>query len=331
MTFPLAHETWFDSGSFPTDWGFAGERTTLLLLLAAVALTVAVRVVASFRNGVDVPWLARLAPWMPFAVRLHLAVSLVGMLSLGFWLSPAMDLQADVAGLLLGAVMALVAIGMATGWHARAAAWLLLAAGPVGMLEFGFWPVVQRIDLVGLALFVLVAGPGRWAADHERGAAREFTLAEAAWAIFALRVAAGVALIVVAFAEKLATPDLALSFLADHPELNVAAQIGIPLGDLEFARLAGSVEVLFGLLLISGALPQAIILIAGVPFNATLWFFGTTELVGHLPIYGAMLTIIVWGSDPVLRPLVSGVPWRIDGLAGRRPALRRGRFAGAPA
>ena len=52
------------------------------------------------------------------------------------------------------------------------------------------------------------------------------------------------------------------------------------------------------MLLISGALPQAIVLIAGVPFNATLWFFGTTELVGHLPIYGAMLAILVWGSDP---------------------------------
>lgn len=30
-----------------------------------------------------------------------------------------------------------------------------------------------------------------------------------------------------------------------------------------------------------------------------------TELVGHLPIYGAMLTILVWGSSPELRPLVS--------------------------
>jgi hypothetical protein len=82
------------------------------------------------------------------------------------------------------------------------------------------------------------------------------------------------------------------------------------MSDLEFARVAGCIEVLFGLLLISGALPQAIVLIAGVPFNATLWFFGNTELVGHLPVYGAMLVLLVWGSDPTLRPLVSGLPWR---------------------
>ena len=74
-------------------------------------------------------------------------------------------------------------------------------------------------------------------------------------AIWALKVAAGLALIVVAFAEELATPDMAVQFLADHPELNVAQQLGIGMSDLEFARLAGGIEVLFGLLLISCALP----------------------------------------------------------------------------
>jgi hypothetical protein len=308
---PLAHETWFEHGDYPTDWGFAGETTTVLLLAAAVVVTLIVRLLASWRDGVDVPFLARLAPYMPFAVRLHLAVSLVGLLSLGFYLSPAMDLEADLAGIVLGAVMALVAIGMATGWHTREAAWLLIAAGPIGMLEFGVWDVLQRIDLLGLAVFVLIVGPGRWSADAERGAApTELSLPAAATGIFALRVAAGLALIIVAFAEKLATPDLALAFLADHPHFNVAQEVGIGLSDLEFIRVAGAIEVLFGLLLISGALPQAIVLIAGVPFNATLWFFGNTELVGHLPVYGAMLTILVWGSDPRLRPLVSAFPRR---------------------
>jgi len=46
-------------------------------------------------------------------------------------------------------------------------------------------------------------------------------------------------------------------------------------------------------------------------------FFGNTELVGHLPIYGAMLVLLVYGSDPQLRPTVSLLwPWS------RRSALR---------
>jgi hypothetical protein len=333
MTLPLAHETWFDRGSYPTDWGFAGETLTLVLLAGAVLVTVLVRLLARSRPGVDVPALARLVPYMPFAIRIHLAVSMVGLLSLGYYLSPAMDLEADVAGILLGANMAVVAITMATGWKARWGAALLVAAGPIGMLEFGVWPVLQRIDLLGLAIYVLIAGPGRWSADHESGAAAEPALLDHARAIWALKVAAGLALIIVAFAEKLATPDLAVQFLADHPELNVVQQLGIDMSDLEFARFAGAVEVLFGLLLISGALPQAIILIAGIPFNATLWFFGTNELMGHLPIYGAMLAVLVYGSDPRLRPAVSALlPAGVrETLSARRRAPRPAARRAGPA
>ena len=332
---PFAHETWFHDAMPSMDWSFAFETLTLVFLALAVVATLGIRVAARFMPGVDVPVLARIVPFMPFAVRIHLAVSLVGLLSLGFYLSPAMDLQADVAGITLGAVMAVVAILMAIGWHARTAALILLAAGPIGMLEFGVSPVLQRVDLVGLAVFVLIIGSGRWSADFEMGRVRDASLIDAAKAIWALRVAAGLALIVVAFVEKLANPELALAFLQQHPELNVAQAIGLGMSDLEFIRMAGAVEVLFGLLLISGALPQAIILIAGVPFNATLWFFGNTELVGHLPIYGAMLVVLVYGSHPELRPAVSALwPWRTPSArsAATRPSAprRAGSTGGVP-
>lgn len=304
---PLAHETWFvpDPERFGLDWGFAGQAASLALLAAAVAIALAVRVLARYFPGVEVPFLWRLAPFMPFAMRIHLAVSLIGLLSLGFYLSPAMDLHADLAGLLLGAVMVVVAFGMVTGWHARAAAALLVIAGPIGMLEFGFSPVIQRVDMLGPALFVLLAGPGRWSADHERGAEVEPGDAALERGVWALRVAVGVALVVVAFAEKLANPELALAFLEQQPNFNVAQEIGLGMTDIQFVRLAGAIEVLFGLLLISGALPQAVVVIAGIPFNATLYFLGDVELMGHLPIYGTMLVLLVIGSDPRLRPLVS--------------------------
>jgi hypothetical protein len=317
---PLAHETWLTEDDVSTDWGFVGEGLTLGLLAAAVALTVAVRLLARVKPGVDVPVLARMAPFMPFAIRLHLAVSLIGLVSLGYYLSPAMDLAPDVAGILLGAVMVIVAVAMAVGFQVRAAAWLLVAAGPLGMLEFGVSPVIQRIDMLGPAVFLLFTGAGRWSAEYELGRVRDPSPEAIERAIWALRMAAGTALIVVAFVEKLAQPDLALEFLQHHPQFNVAQEVGIDMSDLEFARVAGAIEVLFGLLLISGALPQAIVLIAGIPFNATLWFFGNLELVGHLPVYGTMLVLLVYGSHPELRPRVSRLwPWRRAGLAPSAP------------
>ena len=300
----IAHETWFVDEP-PADWSFAFESATLALLGLALVVTLAVRVIASRFPGVDIPFLARMAPYMPFAVRIHLAVSLVGLLSLGFYLSPAMDLEADVAGFLLGAVMIVVAVTMATGWHAREGALLLVAAGPIGMLEFGVSPVLQRVDMLGLALFVLLTGPGRWSADFELRRVTDPSPDAQARAIWALRLAVGTALIVVAFVEKLANPEMALHFLAEYPHFNVAQEIGLGMSDLEFTRLAGAIEVLFGLLIISGALPQAIVVIAGIPFNTTLYFFGNMELVGHLPVYGAMLVLLVYSSDPRLRPRVS--------------------------
>src|SRR5688500_13795621 len=127
MTAPLAHETWFVEDIVAADWSNVTETVTLAALIGAVVVALLWRFAGTLWPGVDIPFLGRLAPYMPFVVRIHLAVSLIGLLSLGFYLSPAMDLQFDLAGVLLGAVMVVVAVLMVAGWHSRAAALLLLA------------------------------------------------------------------------------------------------------------------------------------------------------------------------------------------------------------
>lgn len=310
---PLAHETWFLDQPHNYDWSFLTQTATLTLLAVAVLLTIVIRVVNHFWDGVDVPVVGNLAPWVSFAIRIHLAMSLLGLLSLGVFFSPAMDLQNNVIGIVLGTVMAVTAISMATGFKVRYAAWLIVASGLLGMIEFGVPPILQRIDLLGLAGFLIIAGGGRWSADAEAGDRDLFDeharldddgVRAMGIAMLLLRCAAGAALIIVAGYEKLFNPQLALDFIAHYPDIQLAQQIGIGLSDIQYVRAVGAIEVLFGLLLISGALPQVIILIAGVPFTATLWLFGVNELLGHLPIYGAMLAILIYGSHPQLRPTV---------------------------
>jgi hypothetical protein len=319
MALPLAHETWFVDRVPPSDLGFATDAATLGLLTLAVVVTAAARLAAHVRSGVDVPVLARLAPWMPFAVRIHLAVSLVGLLSAGWYLAPGLELE-GVAGWLLGMIAAVVAVMLVIGWRVREAAALLVLAGPVGMLVYGVGPIVQRADVLGLALFLAAAGAGRWSSDHELGREREASERDLARALWLLRVAAGTALIVVAFAEKLANPALAQAFLdSQSVDFNLAALVGLPVDDLTFIRIAGAIEVLFGVLVLSGALPQLVVLVVVVPFNATLYFFGTVELLGHLPIFAAMLVLLVYGSDPRLRRWSSALwPWPTS-----LPVLRR--------
>lgn len=317
---PIAHESWFLSSNAAYDWSFLAQKATLAPLVAAVLLTIAVRLVNRIWDGVDVPIVGNLAPWVSFAIRMHLSMSLIGLLSIGVFYSPAMDLDPNVIGFVLGAIMAITAISTATGFMVREAGWLIVASGVLAMLEFGISPILQRIDLLGLAGFLIVAGGGRWSADVERGASIDVFddesqlapegLRAMGLAMLLLRVAAGAALIVVAGYEKLFNPQLALDFLVQYPDLQIANQIGIGLSDIQFVRFAGAMAVLFGLLLISGALPQLIVLIAAVPFTATLWLFGVNELLGHLPIYAVMLAILIYGSHPQLRRTVYSFSFR---------------------
>jgi hypothetical protein len=319
MPLPVAHETWFVDRIPPSDWGFATHTATLGLLTLAVAVTALVRLAAHARSGFDVPVLARLAPWMPFALRIHLAVSLVGLLSAGWYLAPGLELE-GLTGWLLGPVAAVVAVMLLIGWRVREAAALLVVAGPLGMLVYGPGPILQRADVLGLALFLAAAGAGRWSADHELGRERGASERDLARALWMLRIAVGTALIAVAFAEKLANPALAQAFLdSQSVDFNLAAAVGLPVDDLTFIRVAGAIEVLFGLLVLSGALPQLVVLVVGLPFNVTLYFFGTVELLGHLPIFAAMLVLLVYGSDPRLRRWTPALwPWPTS-----LPVLRR--------
>ena len=75
--------------------------------------------------------------------------------------------------------------------------------------------------------------------------------------------------------------------------------------------VAGATELLFGLLVISGAFPQVAVLVAMVPFNATLLLFGQTEMVGHLPVYGVFLALLVYGSHPDTAADVRWLPSRL--------------------
>jgi uncharacterized membrane protein YphA (DoxX/SURF4 family) len=115
-------------------------------------------------------------------------------------------------------------------------------------------------------------------------------------------------LVTLAFFEKFAKPELASRTLEKYPHLDVFSLIGIHLPHDTFTAIAGAVELLFGLLILSGALPQVAVLVAAVPFNATLLLFGQTELIGHLPVSCVFLTLLVYGSNPATAPAVSWLP-----------------------
>jgi hypothetical protein len=304
----LAHETWFTEARPGFDWAFAGSPLTLALVGAAVAVLAAWWVADRFLPRPELRILAplgRLSPWVPRLLGIHAGVSLLAQASRATYLAPALELPDGLAGTLLAVVEGLVGVWLITGFRIRWAAALLVAAGPLGMIAYGPLPILERMDLLGIALFLAILPPEETPGGAVR--ARPQTLAVA---LAALRLLVGGALVVLAFTEKLARPELALAFLDTYPAFNILSVAGLEVSDVLFVRIAGAVELLFGLLLISGRLPQLTVLLAGVPFNATLFFLGAEELIGHLPLYGAMLALLVYGSSREEAPLTRWLPWR---------------------
>lgn len=315
----VAHETWFTEQrpGFTTD--LLADPVTVGFVVAVLGVTVVWRAVAARWR---VPELAvleplgRLAPWVPRLLAVHAGVSLIAQAYAGTYLAPALRLADGPAGTILAVLEGVVGVWLATGIRVRPAAWLLVAAGPLGMLAYGVVPILERVDLLGIGLFLAMLPPG----DDELGAVRP-SPAQLAPALFGLRLLVGGALVVLAFTEKLVRPDLALAFLDQYPAFNLLATLGLEVPDLLFVQVAGTVELLFGLLVISGAAPQVAVIVAGVPFNATLFFLGASELIGHLPVYGAMAALLVYGSSTRYAPVV---PW----LPGVSRARRRRRGGG---
>jgi len=309
----LAHEAWFTSARPPVDWSFAGSVPSLILISAAIIVASVWRGVARWAPrpevGVLEP-LGRIAPWVPRLLAIHVGVSLVAQSARGTFLAPSLELPSDELGAAVRIVEGILGVWLVSGFRVRGAALAVVLAGPLGAAAYGLVPILERLDLLAVAVFLAILPPGA----HRWGAAR--TDADiVGQAVLWLRVLAGGSLVVLAFTEKLARSELALAFLDRFPAFNLLRTVGIPVSDLGFVRLAGAVELLFGLLLISGAMPQLVVLLAGIPFNATLFFLGTDELIGHLPIYGAMLALLIYGSSRELAPVV-------DRFRRRRPTHR---------
>ena len=316
-----AHEKWFveDPGTYPTDWSFALRPVTFGLILAVVLATVVWRYVAvRFLPTPELRPLAfvgRLVPYVPRLLAIHLGVSLLAAAVSGHFLTHDLEVHDLSGGAALLLAEGALGVWFITGIRLRPAAIALALIGPLALLVTGPVGLLSAMDLLGVAVFLAFVPPsdatfGR--VEPDPAALRR--------ALLALRLGAGGALVTLAFAEKLANPALARETVRLYPELDVFGLVGIHLPVDTFVAVAGATELLFGLLVISGALPQVAVLVAGIPFNATLLLFGGTELLGHLPVYGVFLTLLAYGSNPATAAAVRWLPSGAKRLL-RRPVL----------
>jgi uncharacterized membrane protein YphA (DoxX/SURF4 family) len=303
---PLAHETWFvhHPEDYPLDWSQLARPSVVVGVAAVLAVTVAWRAVSTRVGAPELrplAPLARLLPWVPRLLAVHLGVSLLLLAANRCVLDPSVVVHAGAGGTLLLVPEAVAGLLLVTGYAVPLASYAVIAAGPVLLLLSGLQSLLSCLVLLGIGLFLVALPP-----QPSRGGRARLDVAQLRAAVLALRVGTAGTLITLAVVEKLANPAMAHAMLVEKPVLNVLAPLGI--SPDAFATFAGCVEVLFGLLVLSGAAPQVAALAAAVPFTSTLFLFGGTELIGHLPVYGVLLTLLLLGSSARTAPAVRWLP-----------------------
>lgn len=307
------HVKWFtDPRPYPTRY----ELLLTMPLLAAFALAaLAVGIAAIIQRRVPEPpifrVLERFAGLGPLALGLHLGIALVAAAIVGVLFVPSLRPERDAFGVGILAIEGLCGLLLGLGLFTRAAAIVLALLGVVAMQPFTFESILEQVHILGAAVFLFIVGRGAVSLDRFLGqqGSVPFDVAPAV-ALTLLRVAMGFGIAFGALTEKLLNPALSNALLGERPYLNVLAVAGI--GNDQFVYLAGVTELVIGIVIISGQLTRPVMAAGAALFTMTLPVFGWSELLGHLPYYGVMLTLFITPSaDPT----------------GVRRRLRQGRLA----
>jgi len=305
----ILHERWFtDEVKFPVQFDTWSSADSIVPVAVAIAITVVGTIIWRARGrqsvvpgpiALGMPWenYVRLLTWVPLVIGVHMGVTLLVSGVNRQLFVPNLELPVNLLGGLLGMVEIAIALSFIYGALARPAAAALAVIWIIGTLIFGPLRLIEHTEILGIALFLFATGRGPLAFDMALDRLNKPLAPLIPYAVPVLRVSLGIALMVVAFTEKLWNIPMGLAFLSEH-HFNFFPYIGLPsIDDTKFLLIAGTIELIVGLMLITGTYVRLIIVLTLIPFNLTLPFLGWRELVGHLPTYGILALLLLWGDE----------------------------------
>ena len=201
-----------------------------------------------------------------------------------------------VALLFLQAIIGIILISNHLIHHA-ALLMILLFLGT--MVQFGFVGAFEYVNVVGIALFLYF--------NHAPN--EEVRAKLKPYSVDVLRIFTGIALITLGVTEKLTGAMLGQSFVANFG-WNFMPVLGFEwYTDQLFVLSAGAMEVIFGIIMVTGAITRlntfviaafmltsnVVFLLTGENENALL------ELVGHMPIIATAVILLLLGYGQRLK------------------------------
>jgi hypothetical protein len=304
----ILHERWFtDEAKFPVQFGSWATPESLIPIAIAVGVTAVATVIYRTRGhrtvvpgpvSLGMPWenYVRLLTWIPLVIGVHMGITLmVSGVSRQLFI-PNLILPLNLLGGVLGMIEIAISLAFIYGALARPAAAALALTWFVGMVVFGPLRLLEHTEIFGIAFFLFATGRGPLAFDMALHRLHQPLPKLIPYAVPVLRVSLGIGLTLVALTEKVWNIPMGLAFLADH-HFNFFPFIGLAIDDKQFLLIAGTIELIVGLMLITGSYVRLVIIVTLIPFNLSLPFMGWRELVGHLPTYGILALLLLWGDE----------------------------------
>ncbi|MEO1638496.1 MAG: hypothetical protein AAFU41_04540 [Pseudomonadota bacterium] len=223
----------------------------------------------------------------------------------GAIVAPHLEAYGTFGGILIAAE-AIIGILLIANRFVRHAACMMILLQLGLAIQFGILSAFEYFIMIGIALFLLI---NNLPTAELREQYKPFSVA-------ILRICAGISLITLGFSEKLFGAIMAESFLAAY-QWNFVSALGFEwFTDRLFVLSAGFMEVTFGVILVLGTTTRLNVLALSFVLAASNIIFilegnneaAMVEFIGHMPIIGAALVLLLLGY---------GQRWRVTNLLSR--------------
>lgn len=153
---------------------------------------------------------------VPLMIRVHMGITLLVSGVTRQLFVPNLELPVNLLRGVIGLAEIAIGLSFVYGALARSAAAALGALWIVGAVLFGPTRLIEHAEVLGVAFFLFVTGRGPLAFDKAMERLHRPIPALIPYVVPVLRISTALAIIVVAFTEKLWNIPMGLAFLAEH-------------------------------------------------------------------------------------------------------------------
>ena len=295
----LAHVKWFTKSTTSDYNGLNFYEWALVGVIVVIGLFVLWLITNYLRHSGITKKLdkkfEKYKPWVPLVVRHSTALLIFINIMRLYVLAPNIVEDGSLSSQISVILMLISAVLIFAGAYTPLASFLLITSYLLALLTNDVVNVFEHLEYIGIALYLLLRGPGMYSIDESRGKLKTTFTKYSKYSLDVYRSLVGLSLVWLAFGEKLLNIAVAQEFLTLH-SWNFLESFGV--ADRYFILIVGSVELVIGLALIFNLASRLLVTLLLGLMVLTAVLLGIEEVFGHLFAVGLVFAVLVNDKAP---------------------------------